>query len=263
MNEAIESQLDRVETALTTLINSIASYNPSIPAAEVLLVADDQLRIGLHQLAIHQRNHSRILNLHQRIAERNEQITSTVTSLADARNDLLSTPTSLPAKDTRSVPYTELLNYAKRISRQTIPPTLRPKPAPEIQPSPVPPTVNGASEPVNEIGEGGRGMGTEALEDEERKWLEPLMQIPFVPWVSEDVMKRGALAQIQGMLERGEDPTETKEVKADQSEDDMEELQDEIGLADEKVRTGERQIRKEDKPAVFGGLDLYDPDEAG
>lgn len=106
-------------------------------------------------------------------------------------------------------------------------------------------------------------MGTEALEDEERKWLEPLMQIPFVPWVSEDVMKRGALAQIQGMLERGEDPTETKEVKADQSEDDMEELQDEIGLADEKVRTGERQIRKEDKPAVFGGLDLYDPDEAG
>ena len=49
MNAIIQNQLDRVETALNTLIESIASYNPSIPAANALLAADDDLNNGLKQ----------------------------------------------------------------------------------------------------------------------------------------------------------------------------------------------------------------------
>lgn len=49
MNTIIQAQLDRVETALTTLIESVASYNPSIPAANALLAADDDLNKGLEQ----------------------------------------------------------------------------------------------------------------------------------------------------------------------------------------------------------------------
>lgn len=49
MNTIIHVQLDRVETALNTLIESIASYNPSIPAANALLAADDDLIKGLKQ----------------------------------------------------------------------------------------------------------------------------------------------------------------------------------------------------------------------
>lgn len=49
MKSIIQAQLDRVESALNTLIESIASYNPSIPAANALLAADDDLNKGLKQ----------------------------------------------------------------------------------------------------------------------------------------------------------------------------------------------------------------------
>ena len=49
MNAIIQGQLERVESALSTLIESIASYTPSIPAANALLAADDDLNKGLKQ----------------------------------------------------------------------------------------------------------------------------------------------------------------------------------------------------------------------
>ena len=47
MNNIIQGQLDRVDTALNTLIDSIASYNPSIAAANDLLAADNELTRGV------------------------------------------------------------------------------------------------------------------------------------------------------------------------------------------------------------------------
>ena len=49
MNPTIQAQLDRLETSLTALVDSIASYNPSIPAASSLLQADLDLQDGLDQ----------------------------------------------------------------------------------------------------------------------------------------------------------------------------------------------------------------------
>lgn len=263
MDIALQSQFDRIDSALSTLVESFAAYNPSIPAANSLLAADDDLQTSLKHLVQHQKNHARILALHDKISQQNAEIISTLTTLADIRTDLLSASTSLPRKDARNVPFTELLDYAKRISRYTVPPTFRqplnlPNPPPDSSAA-----VNGDAAHEEEGEEDGIGMGTEALEDEEKKWLEPLMQIPFAPWVSDEVMRRGALAQIQAMVERGEDPANVKPEGSGEADGsgkvggEMAEVQNENIVGG---RQGERrQENRATKPEVFGGLDLYDP----
>lgn len=49
MNAIIQGQLDRIEAALNTLVSSIESYNPSVPAAIDLLAADTELQEGVKQ----------------------------------------------------------------------------------------------------------------------------------------------------------------------------------------------------------------------
>lgn len=49
MNAILQGQISRVEAALDKLIDSITSYTPSAQAAEVLVVADDDLSRGLEQ----------------------------------------------------------------------------------------------------------------------------------------------------------------------------------------------------------------------
>ena len=288
MNTIIQAQLDRVETALNSLIDSIASYNPSIPAANALLAADDDLSKGLKlcmgktstsatklrlrlepadnsKVSNHQRNHALIQSLRATIDQQNTSITDTLTTLASTRADLLSTPSSLLQKDSHNVPYNELLDYAKRISRYTVPPTFRAA-LPSARPA-LPAAINGDTVAVEEgaedVKEEKEGRGTASLEDIERKWLDPLTQIPFVPWVNEETIKRGALAEIQSMVERGEDPAN---VGAEGPEEKGETV--EIGKSEDAVeREGGVSVdggmgtqRREEKPKVFGGLDLYDPD---
>lgn len=49
MNTIVQNQLDQLENSLNTLIDSIASYNPSILAATDLVNADDDLNKGISQ----------------------------------------------------------------------------------------------------------------------------------------------------------------------------------------------------------------------
>jgi hypothetical protein len=49
MEETLSAQFDRVEKALSTLVDSIAAYNPSPQAAIDLVAADDELSQGLDQ----------------------------------------------------------------------------------------------------------------------------------------------------------------------------------------------------------------------
>ncbi|KAK0514503.1 hypothetical protein JMJ35_003120 [Cladonia borealis] len=281
MNDIIQTQLDRVETALTQLIDSISSYNPSIPATSALLLADDELKQGLQQLTTHQRNHARMHHLREQIAQKNNSITTTIKTLATTRADLLSQPTSLPTTETRKVPYIDLLDYAKRISRYTVPPTFRPPlPLPTAQ-TPAPPAavaaaVNGAdsTSPVKDTRDGEavenggerEGVGMGSLEEVERKWLDPLAGMGFVPWVGEEAMRSGALAEIQAMVERGEDPGLVGWWEVKEEGERMEGVEGGVeGKEEGEERRVERRAerRVEEKPKVFGGLDLYDPDEEG
>jgi hypothetical protein len=53
MDIILDAQLQRVETSLNALLDSIITYNPSITAADNLLVADDELSNGLEQRVFH------------------------------------------------------------------------------------------------------------------------------------------------------------------------------------------------------------------
>ena len=104
------------------------------------------------------------------------------------------------------------------------------------------------------------GRGTASLEDMERKWLDPLTQIPFVPWVNDETIHRGALAEIQRLMEKGDDP----ETVGTRGEDDRGETMEVGKSEDEVVKEGGLSAegesaaqRREEKPKVFGGLDLY------
>lgn len=290
MEAVLQSQLDRVETALATLIESIASYNPSIIAANDLLAADDELNNGVKQLAIHQANHARILRLRETADTLNQNITTNLTLLADVRKEVLATPATIFSEEQRNVPYTELLDYAKRISKYTVPPILRPpipiaKPSDMVQPQPTDSTsTNGASaeQPgqapptVSPNGETqGEGIGVSSLDQKEVQWLDPLNQIPFVPWPSEDVIRQGALAQLQVMMEQGVDPSSITTSTGEEGRYGMKEDATAVdnsgdtaayGNAKPEPRSappGQQAERREEKPKVFGGLDLYDPDEEG
>lgn len=55
MDDVLTAQFDRVERALSSLVDSIAAYNPSPQAALDLVVADDELSHGLDQRMLHPR----------------------------------------------------------------------------------------------------------------------------------------------------------------------------------------------------------------
>lgn len=237
---------------------------------------------------MHQEYYARILHLRETVDNLNQRITASLSSLADVRKELLATPATVFSQDQRNVPYAELLDYASRITKYSIPPTLR-QPVSIIQaadttqtqqpPNPLPSNGSGisaeksvSSPVVSSLNAQahGEGIGVLSLDQKEVQWLDPSStQVPFVPWPSEDIIRRGALAQIQLMLEQGQDPhnvvtsTAREETEpasgdaivVDQSGAIVADLETPVG----RVTQVERII--EEKPKVFAGLDLYDPDE--
>jgi len=154
MNSTIQYQLDRIETALTTLTDSIASYNPSVTAVHDLLAADDALTEGLNQceylipsldlstptplpppptnadktsVSTHQANNARILSLHSTSTSLTTTLTNTLTTLSALRASILAAPATTQTPSQRPIPSSTLLDYAKNISRYTAPPSLREK----------------------------------------------------------------------------------------------------------------------------------------
>lgn len=261
MDAAIFRQLDVVESTLNSLIDSVASYNPSVGVATALLAADNGLHQGLKDLAVHQKHHAQILQLRKTIAEQNEEISSTLNLLADTRTDLLSTPMTLPPQDARSIPYNDLLDYARRISRFTLPSNYRPANMSigkhEIQES------EASDQPQNPAG-AQQGIGLESLQQEEKQWLEPFTGTQFTPWPSEDVIKRGALGKIQGMLEKNINPEEVARDGIEESIGFEERKEEDQAQATPAAATttagGMKMQRREEKPKVFGGLELYNPE---
>lgn len=197
------------------------------------------------------------------------------------------------SKAQRNVPYIELLDYAKRISRYTVPPTFRPpiavakapetsqsqptdststNGAPAEQASQAAPTTSPNSQPQEE------GIGVSSLDQKEVQWLDPLNEIPFVPWPSEDVIRQGMLAQLHIILEQRGYPSSITARAGDESKERT--MEDAMAMenpadtaayggvpdnakASRSGPPGQQVERREEKPKVFGGLDLYDPDEEG
>lgn len=130
-----------------------------------------------------------------------------------------------------------------------------------------------AASPKNNEADG-EGIGVASLDQGDIQWLDPLKQIPFVPWPSEDIIRQGALAQIQVMLDQKIDPSDISigVDKAVKDETNAEarvaattgqvNTHDSVDIAKLNTENGIANVeQREEKPKVFGGLDLYDPDE--
>jgi len=271
MNTALQSRLDALDTALSTLIDSITSLNPSVPAAQSLLTADDHLQKSVKHLLKHQANHTRITSLRAQIDSLNASITSNISSLASLRSEILAQDIKPIREEGRRVECNELLEYAQRISRYTVPPTYRPqvkqaqaeKRAGEDVALP-------ENAPMN-----GDGGGTTVQPEPEKEGGQNVAELmdmgTWVPWPSEDIIRQGPLGQIQVMQEQGLDPVNTtgeegQEEKADVMEGVIKaESREQGGVGEDRIvereHAGRREAQTEEKPKVFGGLDLYDPDE--
>lgn len=235
----------------------------------------------LNTVATHQSNHARLVRLRQTSTALSEQITQVLTVLANTRAEVLSTPSSntFPQKDSRDVPYDDLLSYAKKISKFTVPPTTTA--APHRQQSQQQHTSSSSSssssprddgqqdEQPRDAGEE-KSVAVAGLSAEQRSGPTVRHAAAWIPWPADDTIRRGALARIQGMLDAGEDPgmvageeraesgREQRQVQGGQEEERQSEPSRPV---ERDVTRRSEPIRVEEKPAVFGGLDLYDPDE--
>ncbi|KAK8154852.1 vitamin-D-receptor interacting mediator subunit 4-domain-containing protein [Phyllosticta citrichinensis] len=281
MDALLDARFQRVESALNTLIDSIASYNPSQSAVLDLVAADEDLSRRLEQLAIHQANYRRILSLRQAADTLDAQIKSTLGTLAETRKELVALPITTASPSARHVSTDELLSYAKHIGKFTAPPGTKPPPSldpiprPEEKPDTDVNMTNGGGTDPQPQPQGGAADAESktmaALSQEQKAWLAGLSNLQFVPWPTDDKIKLGALGQIQAMVEQGKDPTtvlsiEEQEERAKKAAEEEEERRTE----EEKRKAEAEQRRREsqpsapnrgeaqgEQPAVFGGLDLY------
>jgi hypothetical protein len=122
MDKIMTARFDRVDKALNTLIDSISKYNPSVYQGSELVAADAELSKSLEELHVHQQNYARIQEL-QRISDvLDGQIKDTLTQLAQVRKELKDTPaTVFPSGPSYPINYEELLAFARRISKTTLP----------------------------------------------------------------------------------------------------------------------------------------------
>ncbi|KAJ4347278.1 uncharacterized protein N0V89_011218 [Didymosphaeria variabile] len=298
MDATLDGVFSRVETAFTTLVDSIAAYNPSLQAAGDLIAADDELARGIDQLAQHRENSARIHALRAEREALEEQFKSSVAALADLRRELFATPVTKFPDDLRPVPFDELLQFAKNIAQSTVPPTYR-EPLPEKQPedkdgrsSAAPsnaigtPAQQHTQEAAQDAAEGAEKEGEEkAVTEEEAEWLKKLKANGFAwfPWPDEEKIRRGNLMQIQYVLDRGRDPTNEDLTKLGEDEKDriaaeaaaaqaqqgaqaQAQVQAQQQAVAQAAGTEQRQQhalppRPTEKPQQFAGFDDLDSDD--
>lgn len=243
MDAYVDARFERLERALATLTDSIHKYMPQPHHSHELAAADQALHDSLQILQTHQNNHARLTALRETSDALDTQIRETLRLLWTTRRDISSTSattSSFPAKGTGptyDVNWEELLNYARRISKTTLP-------APGILAAAAAAT-NGAGEEANSIPSTGDAVNTPitaaqtpalgtvpasggantpapalmsngtpaagpaaatALPDEWARFLDPLTDMTFQPWPSEDNIRTGALAAVQNLTEQGIDP---------------------------------------------------------
>ena len=211
-------------------------------------------------MVVHQANHARILALRSQVSALNASITSKITTLADARTEIVNQKITPMTENSRQVPYKVLLDYAAKISQYTAPrgrqSTARPKVGTEEAIAP----VNGAEESTQQ--------DTQATQELPKEGEQPVAEKPketaFVPWPSEGIIKQGALGRIQALVESGQDPArvglEEPKVEETVKSEEMETAPPEPVRAQE-VDTREARPETEQKAKVFTGMDLYDPEE--
>lgn len=238
MDNYIDARFERVERALAALTDNIYKYTPHSNQSVELAAADRSLNDGLALLQTHQNNHAYLMSLKAQSDALDAQIRDTLRLVWNTRRDITSTnvttfPEGQPCYD---VNWEELLGYARRISKTTLPaPSILAAAAtaaaahngdetsaPSTGEAVNTPNTTSAQTPAPSGATPGgaavaNGAGTPAaqpqpqqqptaLPDAWTRFLDPLTDTTFQPWPTEDKIRGGALAAIQGLLQQGVDP---------------------------------------------------------
>ena len=220
----------------------------------------------------------RLIQLRQTAEQLDGQIKNTISKLAEARKQLLSTQWTEFPKTSRQVPMNELLAYAKRISKFSLPPNYRGPPpqedAVQIQAESedtsmtngglTTPAIEQARDPATpgeakkdpSASQEGRGAMWDALPENTRLWLDQMKNADFVPWPSHDLIRSGALGDIQGQIERGEDPWEKLTPDQQEAAGKLKKEREEREEEEEQRERAERERRRRDsirEAAASGG----------
>jgi Vitamin-D-receptor interacting Mediator subunit 4 len=264
-------------------------------------------------VSTHQSNYSKILALRATSRDLDTQIRDTLSLLTKTRSELLATPSTNYPSSTNPVSYSELLSYARRISKFTLPPNYREAESQMEQgdwtgtpkESKSETQTNGTTTPVTATNgvDSQTHLGT-AMEIDGvtpaaaatqtqtntqtseattvktntamwSRYLNPA-DAPFMPWPSEETIRRGALASIQILVDQGIDPAtfdpeKSAELEAERKrvEEEQEALreQERARLEEERRREMERRMsvsgvpeRREEPQKVFQ-LETFDDDE--
>ncbi|KAG6006980.1 hypothetical protein E4U21_006500 [Claviceps maximensis] len=278
MDKYIDVRFERLEKALSNLIDSVAKYHPSTVHAEELKAADIELSKGLEKVETHQNNHLRIQKLRKSSAILDAQIRDTLTSLANTRKDIVTTHTTkYPSGPNYETAYEELLSYARRISKTTLPPAatvegatmtleIRTQTAAQAQtPNPesqaqsaLTPSALTPSQPQSPVMNGTPTVTPDqptqqtstsantSLPEGMSQYLNPLSGQLFFPWPLENGIRSGSLASYQMLLEQGIDPTgydPATEEERKRKEEEERKAKEEQEQAEREAR--EKQLREE------------------
>ncbi|KAL1839654.1 hypothetical protein VTJ49DRAFT_1264 [Mycothermus thermophilus] len=123
MDKDLDARFEKLERALGSMIDSLAKNNPSKTVAEELVAAEAELAEGLKLLERHQNNAVRIQQLRQETSLLDTQIKDIASSLWNMRKELKAVPVTTHPPPNPQYRFTtaELLAYARRISRNTLP----------------------------------------------------------------------------------------------------------------------------------------------
>lgn len=85
-----------------------------------------------------------------------------------------------------------------------------------------------------------------ALPHEFTQYLNPFASLPFVPWPTEETIRRGALASIQVLLDQGTDPATFDPERGAELEAERKRIEEEqeAKRADERARVEEERRRE-------------------
>ncbi|KAL7792039.1 vitamin-D-receptor interacting mediator subunit 4 domain-containing protein [Trichoderma ceciliae] len=281
MDTYIDTRFERLEKALATLIDSVTKYHPSVVQAEELKAADNELCRGLEEVQAHQNNHLKIQQLRQLSTSLDVQIRETLTSLATTRKDIVTTQVTVyPSEPNYPIVYEELLSYARRISKTSMPSAaiLTALASSQESQTPLPdsqaqagmassaPTPNPTQSPAPANGTLPSTLADQAIQQTQAslnislpesmsQFLNPLSGQLFSPWPLEDKIRSGALASNQILLEQGIDPRgydpvaeEDRKCKEEEERKEKEEKEkQERAKREKKAREEAERIRQEDQ----------------